>query len=250
MMDSTDQLDETVDDSINEPAQPGPALKKAAAAKKRGRPAKQTKAKSTAKLTFTKRVVTENQNTEALSHTQSFTEDEATRSHVDETAGGVTDEDEASQTEGEESQSGEESESEAEVEEPVVEPAGNESAKSKAAPKKNVKNIKDTNKNQKRRKVRPSNYTTYIYRVHRQLHKDLAISNKSMEIMNSFINDMFERIATEAASLAKLNRKQTLGSNEIQTATRLALGYNSLGDHAVAEGMKALALYKRNSELK
>jgi hypothetical protein len=38
-----------------------------------------------------------------------------------------------------------------------------------------------------------------------------------MSIMNSFINNIFERIATEARKLAAYNNKATLSSREIQT---------------------------------
>jgi len=125
------------------------------------------------------------------------------------------------------------------------------SGKGKAATKK-TKNASQSGDKKRKRKKRtgPHNYTMYLYKVHRQLHKDLTLSTKTMDILNSFTNDMFERIATEAASLSRLNRKQTLGSNEVQTATRLVLGYSSLGDHAIAEGMKAMLLYERNSDKK
>jgi histone H2B len=32
------------------------------------------------------------------------------------------------------------------------------------------------------------------------VHPDTGISNKAMAILNSFVNDIFERIATEASS--------------------------------------------------
>ena len=44
-----------------------------------------------------------------------------------------------------------------------------------------------------------------------------------MLILNSFVNDIFERIATEASKLAQYNRKSTITSREIQTAVRLIL---------------------------
>ena len=34
----------------------------------------------------------------------------------------------------------------------------------------------------------------------KQVHPDTGISNKAMAILNSFVNDIFERIATEASS--------------------------------------------------
>lgn len=57
--------------------------------------------------------------------------------------------------------------------------------------------------------------------------------------MNSFINDIFERIATEAGKLATYNKKATLSSREIQTAVRLMLP-GELAKHAVSEGTKAV----------
>lgn len=59
--------------------------------------------------------------------------------------------------------------------------------------------------------------------VLKQVHPDTGISKKGMSIMNSFINDIFERIATEAGKLATYNKKATLSSREIQTAVRLML---------------------------
>ena len=57
---------------------------------------------------------------------------------------------------------------------------------------------------------------------------------------NSFINDIFEKIATEAAKLARYNKKPTVTSREIQTAVRLILP-GELAKHAVSEGTKCVA---------
>ena len=71
---------------------------------------------------------------------------------------------------------------------------------------------------------------------------DTSISKKGMSIMNSFINDIFERIATEAGKLATYNKKATLSSREIQTAVRLMLP-GELAKHAVSEGTKAVTKF-------
>lgn len=63
-----------------------------------------------------------------------------------------------------------------------------------------------------------------------------------MKIMNSFVNDLFDRIANEASSVAKHNKKPTLGPREIQTATRLLIP-GDLAKHAVSEGTKAIAKF-------
>eukprot|EP00898_Chlorokybus_atmophyticus_P008055 jgi/Chlat1/8250/Chrsp77S00622 len=62
-----------------------------------------------------------------------------------------------------------------------------------------------------------------LLQVLKQVHPDMGISSKAMSIMNSFINDMFEKIATEASRLARYTHKNTLTFREIQTAVRLIL---------------------------
>jgi hypothetical protein len=66
---------------------------------------------------------------------------------------------------------------------------------------------------------------------------DLATASAAAR--NSFINDIFEKIATEAAKLARYNKKPTVTSREIQTAVRLILP-GELAKHAVSEGTKCV----------
>ena len=56
-----------------------------------------------------------------------------------------------------------------------------------------------------------------------QVHPDTGISSRAISILNSFITDIFEKIATETAQLARYNKKPTVTSREIQTAVRLIL---------------------------
>ena len=60
--------------------------------------------------------------------------------------------------------------------------------------------------------------------------------------MNSFVNDIFDRIASEAKNLCKYNKMSTLTSREIQTAVRLILP-GELSKHAVSEGTKAVTKF-------
>ncbi|KAJ2718002.1 histone H2B, partial [Coemansia sp. Benny D115] len=89
-----------------------------------------------------------------------------------------------------------------------------------------------------RKAARKETYSSYIYKVLKQVHPDTGISNKAMSIMNSFVNDIFERIASEASKLAAYNKKSTISSREIQTAIRLLLP-GELSRHAISEGTKA-----------
>uniref|UniRef100_A0A8D1EN25 Histone H2B n=1 Tax=Sus scrofa TaxID=9823 RepID=A0A8D1EN25_PIG len=85
-------------------------------------------------------------------------------------------------------------------------------------------------------------YSVYVYKVLKQVHPDTGISSKAMGIMNSFVNDIFERIAGEASRLAHYNKRSTITSREIQTAVRLLLP-GELAKHAVSEGTKAVTKY-------
>ncbi|XP_061173800.1 late histone H2B.L4-like [Saccostrea echinata] len=94
----------------------------------------------------------------------------------------------------------------------------------------------------KRTKKRKESFKVYIFRVMRQVHPELTMSNRAMGIMNSFVIDIFERIASEASKLAKYNRRPTMNSRDIQTAVRLLLP-GELSKHAVSEGTKAVTKY-------
>ncbi|XP_059811068.1 histone H2B-like [Hypanus sabinus] len=115
----------------------------------------------------------------------------------------------------------------------------------KPAPKKGAKKAlsKPASKTGKKRKrSRKETYAIYIYKVMKQVHPDTGISSKAMSIMNSFVNDIFERIAGEASRLAHYNKRSTISSWEIQTAVRLLL-LGELAKHAVSEGTKAVTKY-------
>ncbi|VAI36592.1 unnamed protein product [Triticum turgidum subsp. durum] len=115
-------------------------------------------------------------------------------------------------------------------EEPAAEKAEKASAKDgdKKAKKKSKKSVET--------------YKIYIFKVLKQVHPDIGISSKAMSIMNSFINDIFEKLAGEAAKLARYNKKPTITSREIQTSVRLVLP-GELAKHAVSEGTKAVTKF-------
>ena len=75
---------------------------------------------------------------------------------------------------------------------------------SKTAAKAPAKTSTETKKSSKKR---VESYSSYIYKVLKQVHPDTGISKKGMSIMNSFINDIFEHIAAEAGKLARIIRR-------------------------------------------
>jgi len=94
----------------------------------------------------------------------------------------------------------------------------------------------------KRYKRKHETFSSYIYKVLKQVHNDTGISKKSMEIMNSFIYDIHEKIALEASKLVRYNKKHTLSAREVQSAVKLILP-GELAKHAIIEGAKAVNKY-------
>ena len=120
-------------------------------------------------------------------------------------------------------------------------PAPKSSGKAVKKAGKAAKNITKGDK-KNRKKKRKESYAIYIYKVLKQVHPDTGVSSKAMSIMNSFVNDIFERIAAESSRLAHYNKRSTITSREIQTAVRLLLP-GELAKHAVSEGTKAVTKY-------
>ncbi|GMI97208.1 hypothetical protein HRI_003390100 [Hibiscus trionum] len=130
---------------------------------------------------------------------------------------------------------------------PIEEPSKDEPLKEE--PKNEEKKGKENGigKRKKRGKKRGEfdgneGYRTYVFRVLKQVHPGMAISSKAMSVINSYMNDMFEKITSEATKLSKYTERKTLSSREIQGAVRLVLP-GELGKHAVAEGSKAVTNY-------
>lgn len=86
-------------------------------------------------------------------------------------------------------------------------------------------------------------YATYIHKVHKQLHpKGITISGKGMEVLNALIEDLEQRISTEAFNLSKYQKKSTLSAKHIQTATKLVFPHE-MGGMAISEGTKAVTKF-------
>lgn len=106
----------------------------------------------------------------------------------------------------------------------------------------NVKHATGAGVKRTHHKKRVESFALYIYKVLKQVHSDIGISKKAMAIMNSFINDTFDRVCTESSKLVRYNKKRTLSSREIQTAVKLLLP-GELAKHAISEGTKAVTKF-------
>ena len=97
----------------------------------------------------------------------------------------------------------------------------------------------------KRRRRRRETYNIYVYKVLKQVHPEIGVSKKAMAILNSFVNDTFEKIAAEAGKLCKYGNKQTMSARDIQSSCKLILP-GELSKHAISEGGKAMQKYQSN----
>ena len=91
----------------------------------------------------------------------------------------------------------------------------------------------------KKKKRKGITYNTYTYKVLKQVHKDLGMSKKAMQVFDNFIVDILERMAAESSKLAKREKKTTLKAREMMTSAKLVLP-GELARHACAQGKKAV----------
>ena len=92
-------------------------------------------------------------------------------------------------------------------------------------------------------KKKKKNYGTYIFRVLKQVHPEMSISKRAMDIMNNLVNDIFEKITSELYRLTSYNKLKIITSKEVQIAVRLLLP-EELAKHAIIEGIKAVTKYE------
>ena len=104
--------------------------------------------------------------------------------------------------------------------------------------KKNVK------KGGKAKRKGVESYKLYIFKVLKQVHPKMRVSKKGIAIVNNFVTDTFEKIATEASKLCRIHKRATMSSRDVQSAIRLVLP-GELAKHAVSEGTKAMTKFSQ-----
>jgi histone H2B len=86
-------------------------------------------------------------------------------------------------------------------------------------------------------------FSTFVYKILKQVHPDLGISNKAMAIMNGISNDVLDRIIKEVKILTNASHLSSVSSRQIMFAVRVMLP-GELAKHAVNEGTKAVEKYQ------
>ena len=84
----------------------------------------------------------------------------------------------------------------------------------------------------RRHRKNKSSFKTWISRVNKASKRGLTLSSKAAKVIDGFLQDQFDRIATQAAALARANKRSTIRAAEIQTAVRLSLPAE-LAKHAI-----------------
>ena len=112
----------------------------------------------------------------------------------------------------------------------------------KIAAKTSVNPSEDDGAAKRRKKNNNDTFSSYAYRVLKKTCPELGVTKKSMNILDAFVKDIFERICGEASNLARHAKRQTISSKDIQNATRLVLP-GELASHAVASGLSAVTKY-------
>lgn len=125
----------------------------------------------------------------------------------------------------------------------------NKRSKSNKKNKEEKKDQKNTKNKKTKDELDDRNFSNYITKVMQNVDAEIKISDESMIIINNFMIDMFEKIASEASNLVKWDRQKTLTNKHIETAVRLQLS-GKLLNHAMAKGSSALKHYFENEKKK
>ena len=92
------------------------------------------------------------------------------------------------------------------------------------------------------------NYSYYIHKIVKQTHPKLGITSGSLNVINSFILDIFNRIGNKAEELMKLLNRKTLLEKDISTSISLTFSCApNILKYAHSEGIKAIENYKKNN---
>lgn len=91
-------------------------------------------------------------------------------------------------------------------------------------------------------KSEKTTFSTYISKVKKQVHPSLGLNKSSMRILESFVEDFFDRICRQGSNLMTSTGTKTLRSQDILAAIQIVLP-GELKKHAVQEAEKAMSFF-------
>ena len=92
------------------------------------------------------------------------------------------------------------------------------------------------------KRISKSKFTNYARFIHRILPKDTRISARGMAIVNSFVHDIFERLASEAGRVTAHAEHKTISSQAVMAAVKLQLPID-FAQGAIQAGAQAINHY-------
>jgi len=100
-----------------------------------------------------------------------------------------------------------------------------------------------------RKKNQRDTFNTYTHKVLKQVHPDAGITSNAMSVIETLLQNIFDRYVDEVGRLLRLQKQVTVNARDLQTATTLILG-GDLAKHAISEGVKAVTTFNNNKEQK
>ena len=87
-------------------------------------------------------------------------------------------------------------------------------------------------------------FTSFINRINKNAKHTQGLSSKAAKVLNSFAQDMLEKIGDQAASLCRATRSSTMKAAQVQAAVRMTLPAD-LAKHCISEASKAVSAYAK-----
>jgi histone H2B len=108
------------------------------------------------------------------------------------------------------------------------------------------KNVNVVKKGKRHRKRSYASMQTWIYKMLKEKHPDLAMGSQCMQVLNAIYYDLFDRLVREAARLSDAAHRKTLSSRDVISAVRL-LFPKDLAKYGVHAVQKALHHYQTST---
>lgn len=100
-----------------------------------------------------------------------------------------------------------------------------------------------------RTKVNKDNmYSNDIYKLLKCVNADASIGMTAMNVMNSFIRDILQRISGEASELVHHTNKRTMQSNDVISATKLVINTSELCENAIAMAERVMKYVDKSKQ--
>lgn len=89
--------------------------------------------------------------------------------------------------------------------------------------------------------ARGTNNSRYIHKILKSTCPGLSITKPAMDVMNSFVDDLMERIVREASELFHHSERATMQLEDIISATKLVIPKSELCKFAVKMAYDAVS---------